>query len=835
MQVRQRRLKRLILLLAVLLVAVAVLVLPPLVSVNSYKNQITRLMSASLGRPVRLSAVEVRLLPRPGFVLTDLSVEEDPAYGAEPILHANTVTASIRLLSLWRGRLEIGAVSVDEASLNLVRISSGRWNLDSFFRSVAAKAQGTVAIAGTPPGRRPPTLEATNSRINIKNGVEKLPFSLLSTDLSFEQEASGEWRLRLRGQPARTDLSLDMGDTGIVRLNANGRRAPELRQMPIHLDLDWREAQFGQLTKLLIGTDPGWRGNLTGEMHVDGTADTAQITTRLRAEGVHRAEFAPAVPLDFDANCALVYHYTARAVEKLACDSPLANGRIHLAGDLPGEGQPHLSLELARVPVQAGLDALRTVRSGFGAGLEASGTLSGKIIYAETAPTEISAHRPKARSAKAHQAAAGPLTGSLTVEGFQLSGSGLTAPIRLPRLVLEPLAPGPGQPQPRALATTVAIPAGGATPLSITARLALSGYQVTVHGQAAIPRARELARVGGMRSAQALDALAGEPLTVDLSAEGPWMQAQTSPAGDSAVVRSVSGSVTLHEANWKAPYLANHIEISEAVLQLGQGQIRWDPVEFTFGPVKGTATLSLPETCDTPQPCLPHFEIDFDSLDAAALQAAVLGAREPGTVLSTLIARFRPASTPPWPRAEGTFNAGSLILGPVTLQDVSATVRTTAAGAEIASLDAGLLGGRLHASGALETDDKPAYSLTCDFAKLNPVEVGKLLGLRATGASLDASGKIELTGFTADDLAASAKGTMHFEWRHGSIATAAESEPVPQALARFDRWTGEAEIADGAVTVKQNQARQGARKRAAEAAVHLDSPLKVTFPKEPER
>ena len=99
------------------------------------------LISASLGRPVRLSSVELRLLPRPGFVLTDLTVEEDPAYGAEPVLHANTVTASIRLLSLWRGRLEIDTISVDEASLNLVRTAAGRWNLDSLLRTATAQAQ----------------------------------------------------------------------------------------------------------------------------------------------------------------------------------------------------------------------------------------------------------------------------------------------------------------------------------------------------------------------------------------------------------------------------------------------------------------------------------------------------------------------------------------------------------------------------------------------------------------------------------------------------------------------------------------------------------------------
>src|SRR5664279_5312679 len=129
--------------LMALLFLLAVLFVPPFLSVSSYTSRITGLMAASLGRPVRLSSVRVRLLPTPGFVLYDLTVEEDPAFGAEPLLHANTVTASIRLLSVWRGRLEISKVSVDEASLNVVRSPEGTWNLDSLFRTSATNAGAT--------------------------------------------------------------------------------------------------------------------------------------------------------------------------------------------------------------------------------------------------------------------------------------------------------------------------------------------------------------------------------------------------------------------------------------------------------------------------------------------------------------------------------------------------------------------------------------------------------------------------------------------------------------------------------------------------------------------
>ncbi len=67
------------------------LVLPPLVNISRYQRKVAALMAQSLGRPVHMSSVELRLLPFPGFVLHDLSVSEDPEFGAEPILSARTV------------------------------------------------------------------------------------------------------------------------------------------------------------------------------------------------------------------------------------------------------------------------------------------------------------------------------------------------------------------------------------------------------------------------------------------------------------------------------------------------------------------------------------------------------------------------------------------------------------------------------------------------------------------------------------------------------------------------------------------------------------------------
>ena len=843
-QPRQHNRKRLWLILAALLAILAILIVPPFLSVSRYKSRITQLISTSLGRPVRLSSVEVRLLPRPGFLLTDLTVAEDPAYGAEPVLHANTVTASIRLLSLWRGRLELDTISVDEASLNLVRTPAGRWNLDSLLRSATAQAQTASASTDLKEPLRLPYLEATSSRINIKDGVEKLPFSLDNAKISLWQQNPGDWRVRLRGQPVRTDLSTEQNDTGVVRLEASLHQASQLRQMPTHVDLEWREAQLGQLTRLLLGADAGWRGDMTVEVHIDGTAEAAQIKTRLRATGVHRAEFAPAEPMDFDAKCSLLAHFSARAIDNLLCDSPLGNGHIRLTGDLPGQsGLPRVSVELDRIPVAVGLDALRTVRSGLAPGLVAAGSASGKLTYAPVAPAaEEPAHSAKS---KAHPPLQTPLTGSLAVDGLQLSGGGLTQPLIVPKFLLEPAANQP-QDAPQALAATVAVPVGAAAPLTVSTRLALSGYQLSLHGQVSIPRGRELAHLAGLANASALDALAGDPLSVDLIAEGPWSTlhspAQNLPAQNvslgvvalpslAAPADSLTGTVTLHDANWKADYLVNHVEISQATLHFTADELRWDPVVFSYGPLKGTAILTQPAVCPAATACPPSFQLQFGALDSAVFQAAFLGAKAKGTLLSTLIDRFRSTATPPWPALKGTVKAESLLLGPVTLHDFTAEVNTLPNGAELAAFDADLLGGRFHGSGTIHTaasaKDKPSYQFEGHFDKLSPPLVGHLLGQHWSGGAFNGNAKIELEGFTGSDLADSAKGVLHFDWQGGNIAPAPAS--VPPALARFDRWTADAEIANAALTLKENQVKRGPHSEPVQATVTLADPPKLTF------
>jgi hypothetical protein len=217
--------------------------------------------------------------------------------------------------------------------------------------------------------------------------------------------------------------------------------------------------------------------------------------------------------------------------------------------------------------------------------------------------------------------------------------------------------------------------------------------------------------------------------------------------------------------------------------------------------------------------------VQFTDLDAAVVQTAILGAHEKGTLVSDLLKRLRNSPAPLLPQLEGTVTADSLILGPVTIENAKAQLKIAPTGIEITALDGKMLGGGLHATGALVTGDKPDYTITAVLQNLNPTAVGQLIGQNWRGGTLDANGNVELAGYTGSDLASSAKGTLHFEWRNGAASGAGS----PPEMGHFDRWSANAEIADGKVTFGKNELAQESLKRAIAAGVVLAEQSKLIF------
>jgi hypothetical protein len=61
------------------------------------------------------------------------------------------------------------------------------------------------------------------------------------------------------------------------------------------------------------------------------------------------------------------------------------------------------------------------------------------------------------------------------------------------------------------------------------------------------------------------------------------------------------------------------------------------------------------------------------------------------------------------------------------------------------------------------------------------------------------------------------------------LAAEGEAGTVPAALTHFDRWTADAEIANGAITLKGNTVRLGLRNGIVDGTLAFGDPAKLTL------
>jgi hypothetical protein len=797
--------RRWILLAAVLLPVVA-FVLPPLVNISRYQHRIAANISRSIGRPVHMSSVKLRLLPAPGFEFSDFSVEENPEFGAEPILRSGSVVAYLRLLSLWRGKLEVSRIHFDEASLNLVRDRDGRWNFASILVQAAhiPNAPTGQRFAGT--AARFPYIEAENSRINFKQGNEKKPLSFLNSDLSISLAPGDEWELHFRAQPVRTDLDLDLADTGVLRIDGTLHRAALLEEMPLRLKVEWNGVPLGQLSRLTLGRDTGWRGGLDVQGVVDGTAQLAQISTKLKVAELHRSEFAPARPLDLATSCQASFRKETRSLEDISCASPVGDGALLLTGsvhEVQTLPQAQLKLQIHRVPAAAVLAGLQEVRSGLGAGVQATGTLDGHFQYTS-------------------QASRPPLiSGEVALDSL-----GLTAPDAGKPFLLGPVrvrcesteggneSTGP----PALLLQPVRLAMGAPIPVTVDGRFTPAGFDLHLSGATSLSRLQAFSKAFGLLAVHA----AGPPPAgvsavvlggtgtagLDLDVRGKWLLPV--PDSDAPVASSTAeGSITVRNAELTTSYFSQPLKILSAQGILSPKQIAWTNASIGYGRLEAQGTLEYPTLCTSGTACAGRFSLVFADLDLAALQSTLLGTGAGGELLRQLLDRIDRRSVQ-WPDLSGTVQVGALSMGKLVVHDAVGAIDISGHSIKIRSLNGRLANGTVHLGGAMDASgDQPEYKVDVQVTNASTNALGSIFDERWGGGQANVSAQLQMSGFDAQDLAASATGTVRWDWTKGGLAA---EEPLPvaaQSVARFDQWSADAAIANSTITITHSLLARG--------------------------
>jgi len=802
-----------VLLIAAFLVILVVMAifLPPLLHLGKYRHSITASMSDALGRPVYVGGMQLRLLPTPGFVMSDFTVAEDPAFGYEPALHASSVVASLRLTSLWRGRLEVSRISLDEANLNLVRNSAGQWSIASVLLRASQIPNGPTGEPRRGPHPRFPYIEATNARIDFKEGAEKKPLSLMNAEFSMWQASGDEWRVRLRAQPVRTDLELHLSDSGQLTMEGSLHRAATLNAMPVDLRAEWYGAQLGQVSRLMAGVDSGWRGDLDITASITGNAGNPALQSRIRIGDLRRQEFQPATTVDVDATCRSDYLRSQRALNNLTCFWPVAGGHLLLTGSVRSLASPSadLQLEINKIPAAFPVTILGLLRP-YAQNVTVTGTVNGgfRLIAAD-----------------------GPvLSGDALATGVRLRYAG--GQLLLPPLHFAVPSSQPPQrktkhavqPQPQQNVVQLqpfSLAMGEPKPLIVEAQFARSGFQVHLSGQSSLARLiPAAANFGLLENAMAVATPKGRA-TLDTTTAGNWMR-PTSSAGSGI---GTSGTLNIDAAELRPTFLPAPVEVDSAEMALTPETISWQDVAFQYQTLAMRGSIQFPALCNQPVACPASFTLAAGTVDAATLEAVFAGEGNNG-FLGQLLTNALGNDTAPWPPLNGKIECDGLQLGQLLLRNVEASVAVDGTRLTIGSLDAAALGGTVHATGDMSIEQgSPHWKLALRTVDANAADAAALFGELWGPGSLNAETNLAISGYRTADLVASASGDFSFTWQNGDLPSAGSGSP----FANFDRWTAKGTIAQSTLSLTGSVLAHGKRTIPLRGSITFDRDLDLTL------
>jgi len=768
--------------LGVLLLA---LFLPPFVNVNRYRNRVASAIGNALGRQVSVASITLELLPRPGMVLSTFVVADDPSYGAEPMLRAESVTAYLRLSSLWRGRLEIGTLSLDNPSLNLVRREDGHWNLEELVERTAQVPSAPTTKASPEARPRFPYVEASAGRINFKLGNVKKAFAFSDADFSLWLESENEWGVRLKARPMRSDVPVS--DTGTLRMEGRFQRVSSLRGTPINLKIDFARGQFGQITALIYGRDRGWRGGVTSTASLAGTPVSLGVTIDARVDDFRRYDIALGEAMRLSVHCTGTYSSPDDSIRDIQCQSPVRPGMVLVRGNVVGwAGEAYdLGISAEQIPLDRVVALARHTKKDLPDDLTAAG--SADMVFtvrrdACASPVWAGGGRTTHFALQSNVLKEDLELGEVELSIAKASDQGKRKHLRTSA------KPGTSDAALRVVVKPFSMPLGAPSPATASGYFDLEHYRVTLSGDAEMTRLLSIAKATGM-GAPAIG-LAG-PAQLEIEIAGGW-------TGFAPPVPS--GKIQLHDATAELQGVGEPLQLASAAATLADQSVTINSfaAEFKDGlSISGSANFPL--RCLSAESCVLHFDLHTPEISLVRVNQLMNPSYQSRPWYHLLAIGQRDENALLKVRAVGRMSAGRMLIGELLASNFVSTVEMSSGKLSLKEIRADVLGG--HHAGNWDgdfTSTPPKYFGSGTVTKIAMPQIAALMHDPWATGTMDGEYTLGIAGISAAAIRDSASGSASFKWTGGSLRhVTLETKNTPLAFSTFG---GQLALQNGTIT-----------------------------------
>jgi AsmA family len=346
----------------------------PFLRADRLRPRIQAALEAALNRPVHItSGVHLNLFTGPGFTVDDVLIDDDPAAGAEPFAHVESLRARVRLTSLFAGKLAFSSLYLDSPSVNLVKMPSGSWNIQPLLEHSASpnsRHQHSV-----------PDIQIRDGRLNFKFGDTKSVFYISGADVDIYPNEKGDVVIRFSGAPARTDR----GSLGFGQLSARGMlRSDPKGEDQLNMGLRLERTAILEVSRLFNGRDLGVHGFAVANARLAGPLSKVGITGDLNITDIHRWDLMPPKgegwTLNYRGELDLRGHRLD--LETAAAEGPAAPVSVKLrVADYLATPKWAASITFQDLPAVSLVETARHMGAPFPAGMQLDGKVEGGIGY----------------------------------------------------------------------------------------------------------------------------------------------------------------------------------------------------------------------------------------------------------------------------------------------------------------------------------------------------------------------------------------------------------------------------------------------------------------------